>query len=68
MKLPKVRTGISFDVEVMLMLENATRSLSELNVNHSDVVNAIVEEYFARDREGTSLRGAITRRRVRGQR
>ncbi|MDG6899721.1 MAG: hypothetical protein JRM99_06555 [Nitrososphaerota archaeon] len=43
----KVRTGVSFDHNVIRELDGAVESSTELAVNRSEIVNAIVSSFFA---------------------
>ena len=43
----KIRTGVSFDHNVIRELDGAVESSTELAVNRSEIVNAIVSSFFA---------------------
>ncbi len=42
----KVRIGISFDPEVMDALDDQVRSSSDLALDRSEIVNAVVKAFF----------------------
>jgi metal-responsive CopG/Arc/MetJ family transcriptional regulator len=60
----KVRAGVSFDESVASALDTHVRKLGELNVDRSEVVNAILDEYFEGNGSTESVWEAVSRRRT----
>ena len=60
----KVRAGVSFDSELASLIERHASQLKELGVNRSEVVNAILEDFFERGGTTEAVWEAVSRRRV----
>ena len=58
----RARVGVSFDAELASILDKHARTLRGLGVDRSEVVNAILSEFFERN-GAESLRGVISKRR-----
>jgi metal-responsive CopG/Arc/MetJ family transcriptional regulator len=61
----RVRSGVSFDPELKDKLDEHADHLTGLGVTRSEVVNAILEEYFEDGGTAESVWGIVSRRRVR---
>ena len=61
----KVRAGISFDYTLVEALDAHAKNLSELNVDRSEIVNAILDDYFEGNGTTESVWGAVSKRRIR---
>ena len=61
----KVRAGISFDAEVVDALGEHAKKLSELNVDRSEIVNAIIDDFLEGNGTTESVWDAVSRRRIR---
>ncbi len=59
----KVRAGISFDPLLVDILDEHTRRLSGLAVDRSEIVNAILSEYFEDNGTSEAVWAAISKRR-----
>jgi metal-responsive CopG/Arc/MetJ family transcriptional regulator len=60
-----VRAGISFDAGLVEALDAHAKKLSELNVDRSEIVNAILDDYFDGNGTTESVWGAVSKRRIR---
>lgn len=67
MSSKKVRAGVSFDVEVVAALNEHAKKLVELQVDRSEVVNAILEEYFEDNGTTEAVWDAVSKRRVKNR-
>ena len=61
----KVRAGISFDPQLAEELDGHAKKLSELFVDRSEIVNAILDEFFEGNGTTESVWGVVSRRRIR---
>ena len=61
----KVRAGVSFDSEVADALDIHAGKLSELNVDRSEIVNAIIDDFFDDNGTTESVWAAVSKRRIR---
>ncbi len=59
----KVRSGVSFDPEVVGALDKHATILEGLGVNRSEVVNAILMEYFEENGSSEAVWGVVSKRR-----
>jgi len=59
----KVRVGVSFDPVLAEQLATSATRLKELGVNRSEVVNAILAEFFEGSGTTESVWEAVSRRR-----
>ena len=60
----KVRAGVSFDGEVVVALDIHAKKLEELQVDRSEIVNAILDDYFEGNGTTESVWGMVSKRRV----
>ena len=60
----KVRAGISFDAHLVDALDAHAKKLEELNVDRSEIVNAILDDYFEGNGTTESVWGAVSKRRI----
>ncbi|MDG7013086.1 MAG: hypothetical protein JRN11_05405 [Nitrososphaerota archaeon] len=60
-----MRAGISFDPRLAEALDAHAKNLSELNVDRSEIVNAILDDYFEGNGTTESVWGAVSKRRIR---
>ena len=60
----KVRVGVSFDNEVAALLEQHARQLKGLGVNRSEIVNAVLEEFFEDGSSTEIVWEVVSRRRA----
>ena len=60
----KVRAGVSFDPELVAMLDFHAKELTELQVDRSEIVNAILDLYFEGNGSAESVWGVVTKRRI----
>ena len=61
----KVRSGVSFDEATLKALDDRARSLKGLGVDRSEVVNAILDQYFEQSGTTESVWEAVSKRRAR---
>ena len=61
----RVRSGISFDPELDQVLDRNAELLKELGVTRSEVVNAVLAQYFEGSGTVDAVRDVIIRRRLR---
>jgi metal-responsive CopG/Arc/MetJ family transcriptional regulator len=60
----KVRVGISFDAELARAVDAHAKQLRGLGVNRSDIVNALVAEFFEDGGSTEAVWEAVSRRRT----
>ena len=60
----KVRSGISFDRQLLEALDKHAVALKELGVDRSELVNAILTEYLDGNDSAEAVWGVISRRRI----
>ncbi|MDG7010801.1 MAG: hypothetical protein JRN57_01650 [Nitrososphaerota archaeon] len=60
-----MRAGISFDTEVVEALDIHAGKLSELQVDRSEIVNAIIDDFFDGNGTTESVWDAVSKRRIR---
>ncbi len=60
----RVRSGISFDPEVVETLDKHVKRLGELGVDRSEVVNAVLTEYFEDNSSSEAVWSAVNKRRI----
>ena len=60
----KLRTGVSFDPQLVETLDGHVKKLSGLQVDRSEVVNAVLEEYFEGNGSTESVWETVSKRRV----
>lgn len=68
MSSKKIRAGISFDTALVEALDAHANKLSELNVDRSEIVNAILDGYFEGNGTTESVWEAVSKRRIRHRR
>ncbi|MDG6898408.1 MAG: hypothetical protein JRN24_01585 [Nitrososphaerota archaeon] len=61
----KVRVGVSFDSELAVLIEHSASQLKELGVDRSEVVNAILAEFFETGGTTEAVWEVVSRRRIR---
>lgn len=64
----KVRIGVSFDPELSSLIERHVLQLKELGVDRSEVVNAILADFFEDGGTTEAVWEAVSRRRARRRR
>ena len=64
----KVRSGVSFDIELLGAIDKHAVALKDLGVDRSEVVNAILTEFLTSSGSDEEVWGVISRRRVRSRR
>ncbi|MDG6980781.1 MAG: hypothetical protein JRN51_06655 [Nitrososphaerota archaeon] len=60
----KVRMGVSFDPEIVDALDRGSDAFKELGVSRSEVVNAILADFFDADASNEAVWEAVSRRRI----
>lgn len=60
----KVRSGVSFDVHLIDRLDKQTKALSGLQVDRSEIVNAVLADFFEGNGTTESVWEAVSKRRV----
>ena len=65
MSSKKVRAGVSFDHELVEALNGHAKKLEELQVDRSEIVNAILDLYFEGNGTTESVWDTVSKRRVR---
>jgi metal-responsive CopG/Arc/MetJ family transcriptional regulator len=60
----KVRVGISFDADLARAVDAHAKQLRGLGVNRSDIVNALVAEFFEEGGSAEAVWEAVSRRRA----
>ena len=60
----KVRVGISFDLELAELVERHANLLKELGVDRSEIVNAILADFFERGGTTELVWEVVSKRRV----
>jgi metal-responsive CopG/Arc/MetJ family transcriptional regulator len=63
----KVRAGVSFDPRLVETLDGHVKKLSGLQVDRSEVVNAVLEEYFEGNGSTESVWETVAKRRTRSR-
>lgn len=61
----RARLGVSFDPEIADILDRDAEALKELGVTRSEVVNAILEDFFACRNTSEAVWEAVSKSRVR---
>lgn len=61
----KIRRGISFDSKLVAALDDHAKKLSTLQVDRSEIVNAILDDYFEENATTESIWSAVSERRIR---
>lgn len=61
----RARAGISFDLELAASLDKHAQTLKDLGVTRSEVVNAILAEFFDARNTSEAVWESVSRRRVR---
>ncbi|MDG6898409.1 MAG: hypothetical protein JRN24_01590 [Nitrososphaerota archaeon] len=64
MSSKKIRAGVSFDGEVVAALDVHAKKLEELQVDRSEIVNAILDDYFEGNGTTESVWGTVSKRRI----
>lgn len=64
MSSKRVRSGVSFDPNLVEVLDGHVSKLSDLNVDRSEIVNAVLDDYFEGNGTTESLWETISKRRV----
>ncbi len=64
----KVRAGISFDQQVIMTLDKYVATLSALAINRSEIVNAILSDYFDGNGSHEALQATVAQKRSRESR
>lgn len=65
MSSKKIRAGVSFDQNLLDALDGHSEKLSGLNVDRSEIVNAILDDFFDGNGTTESVWDAVSKRRVR---
>ena len=65
MSSKKIRAGVSFDGEVVVALDIHAKKLEGLQVDRSEIVNAILDDYFEGNGTTESVWAAVSAGRVR---
>ena len=65
--MKKVRSGVSFDHELLVALDKHAENLKELGVDRSELVNAILGDYLEENSSREAIWGSVTRRRVKAR-
>jgi metal-responsive CopG/Arc/MetJ family transcriptional regulator len=60
----KTRAGISFDSGLVEALDGHAQKLTELHVDRSEIVNAILDDFFDGNGTTESVWNAVSKRRV----
>jgi metal-responsive CopG/Arc/MetJ family transcriptional regulator len=60
----KVRAGVSFDPQLVETLDGYAKKLSGLHVDRSEIVNAVLEEYFEGNGSTELVWETVNKRRV----
>ena len=60
----KLRAGISFDPELVNEIDLHARKLVELNVDRSEIINAILDDFFQGNGTAESVWEAVSKRRA----
>ncbi|MDG6990953.1 MAG: hypothetical protein JRM99_05975 [Nitrososphaerota archaeon] len=60
----KVRAGISLDADVAQELDSGVSMLNDPSITRSDVVNAILSDYFEGNGSSETVLGAIGKKRA----
>ena len=64
MSSQKVRAGISFDEGLLERLDEHAKELADLQVDRSEIVNAVLEDFFEGNGTTESVWEAVSKRRV----
>ena len=65
MPTKKVRAGVSFDDQMMEALDAHAKNLESLHVDRSEIVNAILSDFFDGNGTTESVWGVVSKRRIR---
>lgn len=65
MSSKKVRTGISLDLSLATALDDHVKKLSAFQVDRSEIVNAILDDFLEGNGTIESVWGAVSKRRIR---
>lgn len=60
----KVRAGVSFDPPLVEILDGHARRLAHIEVDRSEIVNAILEDYLERNGTADGVWDAVSKRRI----
>ena len=61
----KVRAGVSFDDQMVEALDAHAKNLESLHVDRSEIVNAILSDFFDGNGTTESVWGVVSKRRIR---
>ncbi|MDG6900224.1 MAG: hypothetical protein JRN59_08100 [Nitrososphaerota archaeon] len=61
----RVRAGISFDDRMVDALDAHAKKLESLQVDRSEIVNAILDDFFEGNGTTESVWGVVSKRRIR---
>ena len=65
MPTKKVRAGVSFDDQMVEALDAHAKNLESLHVDRSEIVNAILSDFFDGNGTTESVWGVVSKRRIR---
>ena len=65
MSSKKIRAGISFDPPLVEILDQHAKRLATLQVDRSEIVNAIIDDFLEGNGTTESVWGAVSKRRIR---